>query len=441
MKKPSCLMWVGFAALNVVLWGGGQASAQTLPVYTPPTQFLQNIELPEAPVVASEGEEVDLSTLDSTPDPLVGIEGLHPTRVPLNAISPETLKTFVSVIDTVRRQYVHDVNDEKLLENAMRGVLAKLDGHAEFLDEAALKNLQAFADGSVASVGLLVEFVPNDNHWVVMHVAKESPADKAGISAGDYLHQINEHKLSSNDTDNDINQLLSGIAGTQVDVVVSKAGRTKRTVSLQRNQVEDTRLTVQMMNGVAIIKLPVFTNQTKAELVTALSAVQEPIYAIILDVRNNPGGVLSAAIEVASLFLNEQPVVQIVSREQEVQTLSTNGDAILPTMPVMILQNRYSASAAEVLAAALKLQNRATIAGETSYGKGSVQSIIPLDDTQAIKLTTAYYQMIDGSKIDEVGITPDLVLDYQDGNWFVTVMQYMQAKKLTTGIHLSAQTK
>lgn len=187
--------------------------------------------------------EARLDALQSKPNALHGIEGLHQGRVPLNTISPNTLKTFVSVVDLVRREYVGDVNDEELFKNAMSGMLTKLDRNAEFLDAKAYENLQSFTAGNVAGIGIKVLWQGVDNHWVITEVTKNSPADKANIAVGDYLHQIGETKLASTHNGNDVMQLLNGIAGTQIDVVVSHEGRSKRTVSLQRTQNMKTNMT------------------------------------------------------------------------------------------------------------------------------------------------------------------------------------------------------
>lgn len=382
-------------------------------------------------------DDIDFSTLDNAPDPLADIEGLNLAKVPLNAISPETLKTFVTVIDTVRRQYVNETNDERLFRYAMSGMLKKLDTYAEFLDAEALTNLRAFTDGTVASVGLVANYATNREHWVVEFVVPESPSAKAGIKVGDYLHDIGGIRLNDTHTNEDIVQMLSGIAGTQLDVVVSHAGRGKHTVTLQRNVAESEGLSVKMENGVAVVRLPVFTNRTKDELVQSLARTNEPIFAVLIDVRNNPGGVLSSAIDVASLFMPNRPVVQVVARNQKNQTLNTTQNAPLQSVPVMIVQNRYSASAAEVLSAAL-LEGGAIVAGETSYGKGSVQSILPIGNEEAIKLTTAYYQMVDGTKIDGVGVIPNFNLNFDDEQWFERAMLVLQnTKKPAQGVLLS----
>lgn len=165
--------------------------------------------------------------------------------------------------------------------------------------------------------------------------------------------------------------------------------------------------------------------------------INEPVQAVVLDVRNNPGGVLSSAMDIASLFMPNQPIATIAEKEVVTQTLSTSGNPIFDAMPVFVLQNRYSASAAEVPALALSKDEQTTIIGEKSYGKGSIQSIIPIEKN-AIKLTTAYYETLEGKPIDEVGILPDVTLDFAGDIWRSQLFALIEAKKLKNGMILVA---
>ena len=360
-------------------------------------------------------------------------------KVSLNAISPETLKNFVAVIDLVRREYIYPVNDEELFDNAMSGVLTKLDSHAEFLDAEAYDNLRAFTQGDVGDIGLEVTYQPSVGYWVVVDVIDNSPADKKGISVGDYLHQIDDFKLDEEKASNDIKQRLTGIAGTQVDIVTSKAGRRKRTVSLQRNNNHPQLIETHLVDGIAVIKLPAFQDNSREKLLDSLIGLEAPVSGILLDVRDNPGGVMTSAVKVASLFMSNTDVVKIKGREGESKTLSTEGSAPLEPLPVVILQNRYSASAAEVLASSLQAQNRATIVGEVSYGKGSVQSVIPLNDEQAIKLTVAHYLTAAGKKIDGIGVNPDTALIGNQSSWEQQALKILRQKINSPGIRFVKQ--
>lgn len=395
-----------------------------------------NIQSPSSPT---------LDALETKPNTLHGIDGLHQGRVPLGAVSPNTLKTFVSVVDLVRRDYVEEVSDETLFKNAMNGMLKGLDSHAEFLDKDAFANLQSFTAGNVANIGLSAMWQAKDNHWVITDVQEDSFIRRAGVKVGDYLHQVGEIKLDDSHSENDVKQLLSGISGTQVDIVVSHAGRSKRRLTAHRNEVLKSHVETIIVGGVVIIKLPVFQNNTRQQILESLGQAGVPITGVILDVRNNPGGVLESAGAVASLFMRNQTLVQVAGRQGVERKLRTEGAPLLIELPVMILQNRYSASAAEVLASSLQSQKRALIVGETSYGKGSVQSVIPISDGQAIKMTTAHYLTADGQRIDGVGVVPDVAFDDSDelastmmaipnDAWLSQALILMDEAKLETGV-------
>ena len=414
-----------------------------------PTSSLQLISLNADDVVAEDDTEMlnaaDESddSIDSIPDEsaLIDDDDNIDTSIPsevaqvsLNAISPETLKTFVAVVDLVRRQYVDAVNDEELFNNAMSGMLTKLDSHAEFLNAEAYENLRAFTEGDVGDIGIQVTYQPEVGYWVITEVIDDSPADKKGIAVGDYLHQVGEFKLDENRQSNDVEQLLTGIAGTQVDIVTSKAGRRKHTTTLQRNNSHPQIVETKLVDGIAIVKLPAFQNNSREKLLEGLINLDAPISGILLDMRDNPGGVLTSAVSVASLFMNDTDVVQVQARQDKSRVLTTQGDAILKPLPMVVLQNRYSASAAEVLASSLQVQKRATIIGEVSYGKGSVQSVIPLNDEQAVKLTVANYMTASGRQIDGIGVEPDITLSGSESSWEQQALDLLKPRALDSGI-------
>ena len=357
-------------------------------------------------------------------------------QVSLNAISPETLKTFVSVVDLIRREYVEPVNDEVLFNNAMSGMLTNLDSHAEFLDAAAYENLRAFTEGDVGDIGIKADYDSKLGYWVITDVKNNSSADKKGITIGDYLHQIDEFKLDESKLSNDIQQLLTGVAGTQVDVITSKAGRRKHSSTLQRNNMHSQAIETRLVNGIAIVRLPAFQNNSREQILKSLTDLNAPVTAILLDVRDNPGGVLTSAVQVASLFMEDTKVVQVKGRQRETSTLTTRGSAVLKPLPLMILQNRYSASAAEVLASSLQTQKRATIVGEVSYGKGSVQSVIPLNNEQAIKLTVAHYLTATGKQIEKIGVQPDVRLSGNEQGWEQQALALLRKQISSSGIRL-----
>ncbi|KRU21317.1 peptidase S41 [Psychrobacter piscatorii] len=461
MSKPVYFKFIGFKpSLAIGLLGLCVVSMDAQAAVTSfgdasPTSSLQLISLNADDIVAEDDTEMlnaaDESddSIDSMPDESAvmddddNIDTSIPSevaQVSLNAISPETLKTFVAVVDLVRRQYVDAVNDEELFNNAMSGMLTKLDSHAEFLDAEAYENLRAFTEGDVGDIGIQVTYQPEVGYWVITEVIDDSPADKKGIAVGDYLHQVGEFKLDENRQSNDVEQLLTGIAGTQVDIITSKAGRRKHTTTLQRNNSHPQIVETKLVDGIAIVKLPAFQNNSREKLLEGLINLDAPISGILLDLRDNPGGVLTSAVSVASLFMNDTDVVQVQARQDKSRVLTTQGDAILKPLPMVVLQNRYSASAAEVLASSLQAQKRATIIGEVSYGKGSVQSVIPLNDEQAVKLTVANYMTASGRQIDVIGVEPDITLSGSESSWEQQALDLLKPRALDSGIRFIRKT-
>ena len=461
MSKPVYFKFIGFKpSLAIGLLGLCVVSMDVQAAVTSvgdasPTSSLQLISLNADDIVAEDDTEMlnaadeSYDSIDSMPDESAvmddddNIDTSIPSevaQVSLNAISPETLKTFVAVVDLVRRQYVDAVNDEELFNNAMSGMLTKLDSHAEFLDAEAYENLRAFTEGDVGDIGIQVTYEPEVGYWIITEVIDDSPADKKGIAVGDYLHQVGEFKLDENRQSNDVEQLLTGIAGTQVDIITSKAGRRKHTTTLQRNNSHPQIVETKLVDGIAIVKLPAFQNNSREKLLEGLINLDAPISGILLDLRDNPGGVLTSAVSVASLFMNDTDVVQVQARQDKSRVLTTQGDAILKSLPMVVLQNRYSASAAEVLASSLQAQKRATIIGEVSYGKGSVQSVIPLNDEQAVKLTVANYMTASGRQIDVIGVEPDITLSGSESSWEQQALDLLKPRALDSGIRFIRKT-
>lgn len=349
-------------------------------------------------------------------------------QIPLGAVSPDTIGKFVKLVDIVRQEYVKPIDDEALFKNAMSGMLLGLDPYSEYLDSEAYNNLKLFTDGDVGSIGVKVSYHADSKAWVFDEVLPNSPAARTGIQRGNFLHQINDNKLNDEQTQMDIDQLLSGIAGTQVKLVVSDSGRRKHTTTVQRSLVQQQAIEANVVKGIAVVQIPIFQNTTQQQVLSALSNLSQPFTAILLDVRNNPGGVLSSANDVASLFMANKSVVQVKNRQGLQEVMRTQPKAQFANIPLAVLQNRYSASAAEVLASSLQENGRAKIYGETSYGKGSIQSIVPIDDDEAVKLTVAHYYSGKGKKIDGVGVTPDVGLSDSELNWqneVVTAMLLM----------------
>lgn len=355
-------------------------------------------------------------------------------QVPLNAISPQTIETFVEVIDVVRNDFVRPVNDEALFQHAITGMLEKLDSHAEYLTPDNYENLRSFTDGEIGQVGISARFDSSVGEWVVSEVASQSSAKEAGIKVGDRLLRIKRAELTPDMQQQDIKQLLSGIAGSQVQVTISNKRGNQSTLILQRNLSSNNKLEVKVDNSIAVIRLPVFQNGSRNQIIDALRQIDEPITGVVIDVRNNPGGVLSAALEIASLFVADNGLIQVKSRTNHNRVLTPSGTPYLSDLPVVIIQNRYSASAAEVLSSSLKSNKQAQVVGEQSFGKGTVQEVIPLKSGGALKLTVAEYRSINGEVIDGVGIMPDIYYPHDGSDWQQKAISLLLSKDRPVGV-------
>ena len=380
------------------------------------------------PMVTNPATQPNLDTQPKDTQPIAPASG-QIQQVALGAVSPVTVEKFVKMIDIIRQNYVTNVDDESLFANAMAGTLAALDPYSEYLDANAFENLRLFTEGDIGSIGVSVSFHADVDSWVFDDVLPNSPAAKAGIQRGNYLHQINDNKLDSTRTSQDVDQLLTGIAGTTARLLVSDKGRRKHLVVVQRTLVQQQAMSANIINGVAVVQIPVFQNNTQQQFLMALTKLNQPFSVLVLDLRNNPGGVLSAANDIASLFMNDKVVVQIKNRQGIQEVMRTHGKAQFADLPLVVLQNRYSASAAEVLASALQNNQRAKVYGETSYGKGSIQSIVPINDSEAVKLTVAHYYSSKGEKIDGVGVKPDVTLTGAETSWQDQVLADLQTTK------------
>ena len=331
--------------------------------------------------------------------------------VPVDAI-----RRFVSIYEKVKANYVEPVDDNELFENALHGLLSKLDPYSDYLDAKTYEALLDFTEGEVAQTGLTVRPLTGaDANWQIDQVDAGSPAARAGLQEGMLLYRI-DGKSTRNLSQHDIDQLLRGAVGTTVELSVAESGKHSRNVRVIRATPEDNAVKViEEPNGILVLKVSAFQSQTASQISQAIETYQKkiPLKAVLLDLRDNPGGLLSAAVEVADLFLNQGLIVYTKGRGEPEQRYQAVPPARYAQLPMGILVNHYSASAAEVLAGAFQDHQRAIVIGETSYGKGSVQKLWPIADGYAIKLTVARYYTPKGRLIEGKGIQPDILIKDQ----------------------------
>lgn len=345
---------------------------------------------------------------------------------------PETipmkdLQTFVEILNRVKSDYVEPVEDRTLLENAVRGMLGGLDPHSAYLDKEEFKDMNIATSGKFGGLGIEVQM---QNSLVrVVSPIDDTPAAKAGIQPGDYIVKIDDAPVRGLSL-SDAVQKMRGEPGSKVQLTLVREGVDKPLVlDLKREVINVTSVRSRMLEpGLAYVRIGSFTVETGASLDKELLKLKKEaggsLKGIVLDLRNNPGGVLDAAVKVSDTFMEKGTVVSIKGRDSSSnrEFIAKPGDE-LNGRPIIVLVNGGSASASEIVAGALQDERRAVIMGTRTFGKGSVQTIMPLQNDSAIKLTTARYFTPSGRSIQNEGITPDVVLrplkvskdDQQDG--------------------------
>ena len=327
----------------------------------------------------------------------------------------EELRAFAEVLDRIRSAYVDPVDDRTLLESAIRGMLSQLDPHSSYLDEEAFRNLQESTRGEFGGIGLEVD---RENGWVrVVAPMDDTPAQRAGLEPGDLIVRIDDRPVREMSLDDAVNA-MRGEVGTEVRLDVRREGAAELIeMSLIRARIEVPSISSRVIEpGFGYVRIAQFQSRTGDDLLIALAELEEQspsgLHGLILDLRNNPGGVLQASVAVADAFLETGRIVYTRGRLASAQvSYSASGQDRLPDVPLLVLINEGSASAAEIVAGALQDHRRALVLGTPSFGKGSVQTILPLSDERGIKLTTALYYTPEGRSIQAHGIVPDIHVD------------------------------
>ena len=325
------------------------------------------------------------------------------------------LSNFTRVLDLIEQNYVEEVDSGELTESAIEGMLRTLDPYSAYLTPERFKELEIGTSGEFGGVGM--EVTVENGVLTVITPIEGTPAQKAGIKPKDQIIAI-EGKPTKGMVVQEVVKLLRGPKGSPVNVTVKSPGdKEPRVVTLIRDKVVVKSVKPELMPGnIGYIKLSQFQENTSLELKKALTEMQTDsggsMKGIILDLRNNPGGLLSEAIEVVDEFVDNGLIVSVKGRS-EGQTrehyATKSGD--FEKYPIVVIVNDGSASASEVVAEALQDSNRAVILGTNTFGKGSVQTIIRLDDGSGLKLTTAKFYAPSGRSINEVGVTPDIVIE------------------------------
>jgi carboxyl-terminal processing protease len=327
-------------------------------------------------------------------------------------LSWEDARLLAEVLNRVQAEYVEPVGEHELVENAVRGLVSSLDEHSAYLDREEFEELQASTSGSYPGIGIEVE--PAERGVRVMRPVPGAPAARAGMQTGDLIVAIDGQAI-----DEDVERAITrmrGRAGTVVRVGVEREGAPQPLeFSLRRTKVEVHSVSSQWLEpGYGYLRISQFSETTHKDVEQALrklrrEVAEEPLAGLVIDLRNNPGGLLDAAVEVADEFLDSGNIVSADGRTDDARfRMDALQGELLPGTPLVVLVNGGSASAAEILAGALRDNGRAQLIGHKTYGKGSVQTIMPLSDGRAIKLTTSHYYTPSGASINRVGIEPDV---------------------------------
>lgn len=333
-----------------------------------------------------------------------------------DALPWEDARLLAEVLQRVRQDYVESIDDHELMESAIRGMVSALDPHSAFLDPEEYDEIRISTTGAYSGVG--IEVTMQDGAVRVVAPIDGTPAAHAGIEAGDTIVSIDDVPVDTAALDDAINR-MRGKAGTSVKVSVTREpGPRTLDFVLERSNVQVHSVKKELLEpGFGYVRITHFSETTPNDLTKAIADLkaqspQGKLKGLVLDLRNNPGGVLEAAVSVSDAFLNDGAIVSASGRatESRFEMDATPGD-LLDGGALAVLVNGGSASASEIVAGALKDHGRAMLIGKTTFGKGSVQTVMPLSDGRAIKLTTSRYYTPSGASIHEKGIDPDIVVE------------------------------
>lgn len=338
------------------------------------------------------------------------------TRHSSATIPLEDIRSLSEVFGKIKQNYVEEVEDKELLENAIRGLLSGLDPHSAYLDKKAFTDLREGTSGEFGGLGIVVGL--EDGFVKVISPIDDTPAARAGVKSGDLVIRLDDKNVKGMSLEDAV-KIMRGKPNTDITLTIVRKGEAKPLkfkITRDIIKVQSVRSRT-LEEGFGYIRVSAFQERTGADLRKALSKLKKDnnkrnLKGLVLDLRNNPGGLLTQAIEVSDAFLENGVVVSIKGRDAaNNMTHSAKGMDLLNNAPIVVLINGGSASASEIVAGALQDHKRAIIMGSQSFGKASVQTVVPLGNGSALKLTTARYYTPNGTSIQAKGIVPDIELD------------------------------
>ena len=327
----------------------------------------------------------------------------------------EELRTFSDVFGRIKNDYVVDVDDKELIENAIRGMLSGLDPHSSYLDAEQFTELQVGTTGQFGGLGIEVGM---ENGFVkVIAPIDDTPAQRAGVQSGDLVIRLDDTPVKGM-TLNEAVKVMRGEPGSDIELTIVREGLDQPLkITITRDVIKVKSVRARMLEpGFGYLRISQFQSKTAENMVDAITELKKenkaPLRGLVLDLRNNPGGVLNGAVAVSDAFLQKGMIVYTEGRIADSRLrFNATPDDVIDGAPLVVLVNQGSASASEIVAGALQDHKRAIIVGVKTFGKGSVQTILPLSSNSALKLTTARYYTPSGRSIQAEGITPDIELE------------------------------
>ena len=350
----------------------------------------------------------------------------------------EKIDVFGEVLEKINKEYVDEINQSDSMDSAINGLLQSLDPYSGYMSPEIFNEMQTETSGEFGGLG--IEVTMESGVVKVISPIDDTPASKAGIKAGDYIVKINDTQVQGKSLSEAV-ELMRGPVGSAIELTIRRRGEKKAlTFNVTREIIQIKSVKAELLEkNIGYIRLTSFNENSAGQIKKAINKFEKNknLNSYILDLRNNPGGLLSQAIKISDFFLDNGEIVSTKSRQQSENRkwFAKKGD-LTKGKTILVLINYGSASASEIVAGALKDHKRAILIGENSYGKGSVQSIIPLKNKGAIRLTVAKYYLPSGKSISEVGVSPDIEVNEKSDDFKIkteTDNQLNYAIKLLNG--------
>ena len=343
---------------------------------------------------------------------LTGIFVFSPTTQAFEFEETEAREKLENVFYLIENLYVDELSYEELMDKAVRGVLEELDPHSVYLTQDEFEEMQQEFEGHFGGIGITVGM--EDGVLTVISPIKDTPGDRAGLQGEDVIMEV-DGKYTDDMNLQQAVDLMRGEPGTEVTLTILREGESEPlTFDIVRDEIEYPNVESEMKEDkIGYLSLYHFNEDTGEKVNEAVRELEkEGAEALIVDLRGNSGGILDQSVDVTSSFMDEGEVVSVRGRVGSDRFFYADDDIPATTLPVVILINRGSASASEIFAAAMRDHNRGILIGDTTFGKATVQNLLPLEDGSAVKMTVAYYYTPDGTNIDKEGVEPDIEVDY-----------------------------